>query len=166
MARLIHLAACAFACAIAAAPAAADRTGNSCLAKTRGPYGFHCHGSTLVGNPQAGFQFGPVTVVGTVEGDGTGIFEGTNTFTSWLGSVPTHFKGHATFDKNCFGRVEYTTNEIVLPDGSTIPLPPAAFDAATVDGGQEILGAGVAPPGVTGDQVPRLFCRLVRIRGD
>jgi len=59
VARLICLVACVFACAIAAAPAAADRTGNSCLAKTKGPYGFHCHGSTLVGNPQAGFQFGP-----------------------------------------------------------------------------------------------------------
>ena len=163
MTRFISLAACAFACAVAAAPAAADRTGNSCIAKTKGPYGFHCHGSTLVGNPQAGFQFGPVTVVGIVEGDGAGIFEGTNTFTSWLGSTSTHFKGAATFGKNCFTHVDYTTNEIVLPDGSTIPLPPASFDAAVVDDGRELLGAGVAPPGVTGDQVPRLVCRLVRI---
>jgi hypothetical protein len=154
------------ACAFAAAPAAADRGGNSCAAITKGLYGFHCHGSSLVGNPQVGFQFGPMTFVGTVEGDGNGVFEGTGTFNSWLGSASTHFKGPVTFDRNCFGRVVYTTNEIVLPDGSTIPLPPAMFDAATVDGGREILGAGVAPPGVTGDEVPRIFCRLVRVRGD
>jgi hypothetical protein len=51
----------------------------------------------------------------------------------------------------------------VLPGGGTIPLPPATFDFIGVDDNNEVLGSGVAP-GMTGDLVPRLTCRLVRIR--
>jgi len=164
MTRLITLASSAIVLLAIAAPVAADGDA-ACIAKTKGPYGFVCQGNVLVGNPQAGFQFGPVTFLGLVEGDGTGSFEGTGTFNSWLGSLSTHFKGPAKFGPNCSGRVDYTTYEIVLPDGSTVPLPPVSFDFATVDSGHELLGAGVAPFGVTGDAVPRLACRLVRVRG-
>src|SRR5262249_8705485 len=48
--------------------------------------------------------------------------------------------------------------------GGTIPIPPISFDFISVDEGGEILGAGVAPLGVTGDYVPRLACRLVGVR--
>ena len=132
----------------------------ACIARSKGLYGFQCHGSAFNGS-----IFEQVTFVGTVEGGGDGVFEGFGTFNSSNGSVSTHVKGPATFGKNCFGRVEYTTNEILLPGGGTIPLPPVTFDFTVVDGGREILGTGVAAAGVTGDLVPRLTCRLVKIRG-
>jgi hypothetical protein len=130
----------------------------SCLAQSRGVYGFQCHGSAF-----SGTIFEPVTFVGTVEASRDGVFEGFGTFNSSDGSVSTHVKGPATFGRNCFGRVEYTTNEILLLGGGTIPLPPVFFDFTVVDGGKEILGTGVAPVGVVGDLVPRLTCRLVKI---
>jgi hypothetical protein len=72
--------------------------------------------------------------------------------------------GRATFGRNCFGHVDYTTNEILLPGGGVIPLPTLSIDFTVVDDGKEILGTPVAPAGVTGNLVPRLTCRLVKIR--
>jgi hypothetical protein len=130
----------------------------ACIAQAQGPYGFQCHGSAFNGS-----FFEPVTFVGTVEADRHAVYEGFGTFSSSNGSVSAHVKGQATFGKNCFGRVEYTTNEILLAGGGVIPLLPVTFDFTVVDGGKEILGTGVAPAGVTGDFVPRLTCRLVKI---
>jgi hypothetical protein len=104
-----------------------------------------------------------VTFIGTVAGNESGVYEGSGTFSSSQGSASTHVVGTATFGKNCFGHIDYTTNEIVLPGGGTVPLPPVSFDFIAVDNNREVLGTGVAPPGVTGDLVPRLTCRLVRI---
>ena len=128
------------------------------LQQTRALYGFQCHGFSFTGS-----TLEPVTFVGTVRGDGKGFFEGTGTFSSSNGSVSTHVAGQATLLPNCFGHVDYTTNEIVLPNHATIPLPPVSFDYTVVNGGREILGTGVAPSGTQGDQVPRLTCRLVRV---
>jgi hypothetical protein len=160
MLRLPGLLASALTCAMFAAPAVADdgRHGRTCAAQAKGLYGFQCHGSAF-----NGVEFDQVTFVGTVEGNAKGFYEGYGTFTSDLGSVDTHIAGQATFGRNCFGRIVYTTNEIVLPGGGTIPLPPATFDFIAVDDSKEILGSGVAP-GMTGDFVPRLTCRLVRVR--
>ena len=160
MFRLPGLLASAITCAMFAAPAVADdgRHGRTCAAQAKGLYGFQCHGNAF-----NGVEFDQVTFVGTVEGNAKGFYEGYGTFTSDLGSVDTHIAGQATFGRNCFGRIVYTTNEIVLPGGGTVPLPPATFDFIAVDDSKEILGSGVAP-GMTGDFVPRLTCRLVRIR--
>ncbi|HEY3179679.1 MAG TPA: hypothetical protein VGL25_12445 [Casimicrobiaceae bacterium] len=137
----------------------ADNDGpQSCAAKAAGLYGFQCHGSSFTGA-----KLEPVTFVGTVVGDASGVYEGFGTFNSSLGSVSTHVVGTASFGKNCFGHIDYTTNEIVLPGGGTVPLPPVSFDFISVDNNRETLGTGVAPAGVTGDFVPRLTCRLVRI---
>lgn len=161
MLRLPAFIASAIACAVFAAPAmAADNNlhGRTCAAKAKGLYGFQCHGSAF-----NGVAFDEVTFVGTVDGNEKGFYEGYGTFNSDQGSVDTHIAGAATFGRNCFGRIVYTTNEIVLPGGGTVPLPPATFDFIAVDDSNEILGSGVAP-GMTGDFVPRLTCRLVRIR--
>lgn len=160
MSRLSKLIASVIASAAFATPAFADdsRHGRTCAAKAKGLYGFHCHGSAF-----NGVAFDQVTFVGTVEGDAKGFYEGYGTFNSDQGSFNTHLAGQATFGRNCFGRVVYTTNEILLPGGGTIPLPAAIFDFIGVDDSNEILGAGVAP-GMTGDAVPRLVCRLVRVR--
>jgi hypothetical protein len=130
----------------------------SCAAKAAGLYGFQCHGSSFTGA-----KLEPVTFIGTVAGTESGIYEGSGTFSSSQGSASTHVVGTATFGKNCFGHIDYTTNEIVLPGGGTVPLPPVSFDFIAVDDNREVLGTGVAPAGVTGDFVPRLTCRLVRI---
>ena len=164
MTKLVRLSSCAVFCALLAAPPGAagdDSTPHTraCIEKAKGPYGFQCHGSAF-----NGAIFEPVTFVGTVEADDDAVYEGFGTFSSSNGSASTHVKGKATFGRHCFGHVDYTTNEILLPGGGTIPLPPAAFDFAVVDDGREILGTGVAAPGVTGDFVPRLTCRLVKIR--
>lgn len=160
MFRLSSFLASIAACAFFVTPVMADdsRHSRTCAAKAKGLYGFQCHGNTF-----NGVEFDQVTFVGTVEGDAKGFYEGYGTFNSDLGSVDTHLAGQATFGRNCFGRIVYTTNEILLPGGGTIPLPPTTFDFIAVDDSNEILGAGVAP-GMTGDAVPRLVCRLVRIR--
>ncbi len=129
-----------------------------CAVQSRGSYGFQCFGSTFTG---AGAE--PVTFIGTVDGDANGFYEGYGTFSSSAGSVSTHVAGTATFGNACFGHINYTTNEIILPSGGTIPLPPVSFDFIAVDNNSEILGTGVAAPGVTGDQVPRLTCRLIKM---
>ena len=160
MPRLLALIASALVCISFAAPAVADdgQHGRTCAAKAKGLYGFQCHGNAF-----NGVEFDQVTFVGTVEGDQKGFYEVYGTFNSDQGSADTHLAGQATFGRNCFGRIVYTTNEIVLPGGGTIPLPPATFDFIGVDDNNEVLGSGVAP-GMTGDLVPRLTCRLVRIR--
>ena len=160
MFRLLNFIVSIAVCGSFVTPALADdgRHGRTCAAKARGLYGFHCHGNAF-----NGVEFDQVTFVGTVEGDAKGFYEGYGTFNSDLGSSDTHVAGQATFGRNCFGRIVYTTNEILLPGGGTIPLPPITFDFIAVDDSNEILGAAVAP-GMTGDAVPRLVCRLVRIR--
>lgn len=129
-----------------------------CSAKTNAAYGFQCTGYSNVG---AGLE--PVSFVGTVAGSETGYFDGFGTFSSSLGSNRTHAKGQATFqDRACFGHIQYQ-QFLVLPSGE-VPLPPLDIDFATVDGGFETLGTPVAVMGVTGAGVPRMACRLVRIR--
>ncbi|TLY75739.1 MAG: hypothetical protein E6K43_04560 [Gammaproteobacteria bacterium] len=129
------------------------------LEMTRALYGFQCLGSAFTGT-----KLEPVSFVGTVRGDGKGFFEGFGTFNSSNGSASTHVAGNGTLLPGCFGHVDYTTNEIVVPGGGTVPLPPISFDFTVIHGGDEILGAGVAPAGTTGDVVPRLACRLVRVK--
>jgi hypothetical protein len=150
---------CALASFFFAGASSANNDGpQSCAAKAAGLYGFQCHGSSFTGA-----KLEPVTFIGTVVGNESGVYEGFGTFSSGQGSASTHVVGTATFGKNCFGHIDYTTNEIVLPGGGTVPLPPVSFDFIAVDNNREVLGTGVAPPGVTGDFVPRLTCRLVRI---
>ncbi|MCC7218745.1 MAG: hypothetical protein IT517_18360 [Burkholderiales bacterium] len=152
-------AACAIVAALSAPAAAAGRTtAEACALKAQGVYGFQCHGSTSTGGAAE-----PVTFIGTVEGRYDGFYEGHGTLNSSLGSVPTHVAGYATFGANCMGRVAYTTNEILLPDGGVVPLPPLVVDFVPVNNFSEILGTPVAAPGVSGDAVPRMACRLVRI---
>jgi hypothetical protein len=169
MNRFIRRTSCAIACAAAVSPALADSrdannlgahsTPQACAARAQGVYGFQCHGSSFTG---AALEL--VTFVGTVEGSASGFFEGYGTFNSSAGSVSTHVAGQATYGaRHCFGHIDYTTNEILLPGGGAIQLPPISFDFVSVDRGKEILGTAVAPPGVTGNFVPRLTCRLVKI---
>ena len=159
MPRLISSVVSGFACALIAASAAADNNALSCAVKAKGSYGFQCQGSSFTG-----VVLEPVTFVGAVDGDANGFYEGYGTFSSSMGSFQSHVAGSATFGPNCFGHIDYTTNEILLPGGGVIPVPPISFDFIGVAEGGEILGAGVAQPGVTGNLVPRLTCRLVRIR--
>lgn len=125
---------------------------------TKGLYGFQCHGSAFTGA-----KFEPVTFIGTVESNGRGLFDGYGTFNSSNGSANTHVKGPGTLSDRCFGHVEYT-NELLLDGGGVVPLDPISFDYTVVNGGDEILGTGRGFPGATGDFVPRLTCRLVRIK--
>jgi hypothetical protein len=127
--------------------------------RTEGAYGFTCAGSLNLGQGLV-----PVGAVGVVSGDGKGGFGGRGTLSTPLGSVPWRFNGAATMDADCFGRVSYDVNEIEAPpaSGNWTKLPPALFDFAVVDDGSEILGSAVLPAG-TGDAVPRLTCRLVRV---
>ena len=86
----------------------ADNDGpQSCAAKASGLYGFQCHGSSFTGA-----KLEPVTFIGTVVGNESGVYEGFGTFSSSQGSASTHVVGNATFGKNCFGHIDYTTNEI------------------------------------------------------
>ena len=130
----------------------------SCAAKAAGDYGFQCHGSSA----PAGI-LEPVTFIGMVTGTEDGFYEGAGTFNSSAGSLTIHVAGQATFGHSCFGHVDYNTHEIRLPGGAVVPLPPISFDFIAVDGGNEILGTGVAnPASAIGDFVPRVTCRLVR----
>ena len=150
---------CAIAAALTVPAASAGPTpAESCALKAQGLYGFQCQGTTSTGGAAE-----PVTFIGTVEGRYDAFYEGYGTFNSSQGSAPTHVAGYATFGKNCFGRIAYTTNEIVLPGGGTVPLPPLVIDFVPVNDFNEILGVPVAGPGVNGDAVPRMTCRLVRI---
>lgn len=179
MTSFTRLAAC-LAATLCAAPIAAVADGpshhanaNACFAMGKGAYGFNCVGSAFTGAALEPIGFG-----GVVEGSATGFYEGYGTFNSSNGLWHTHFagqvnygnncEGHADCEaatrKNCWGHIDYTTNEILVP-GGVKPLPPVSVDAAVVDGGREILGTAVPiPPGLTGDFVPRFTCRLVKIR--
>ena len=131
----------------------------SCAAKAAGDYGFQCHGSAA---PAGVLE--PVTFIGTVKGTEDGFYEGAGTFNSSAGSLTIHVAGQASFGHSCFGHVDYNTHEILEPGGGVVAhLPPISFDFIAVDGGNEILGTGVAnPASAIGDFVPRVTCRLVR----
>lgn len=132
-----------------------------CAAKTKGLYGFQCQGSTNVG---AGLE--PVTLVGTVAGSASGVFDGYGTFNSSLGSLRQHLVGEATFqDRSCFGHIKYRVFLVQASGADSTELPPLDIDFATVDGGHEILGTPNAPIG-SGAAVPRISCRLVKVGGD
>lgn len=153
------LAVCAVAAALTVPAASAGPTsGEACALKAQGVYGFQCHGTASTGGAAE-----PVTYVGTVEGRYDGFYEGYGTFNSSQGSAQTHVAGFATFGANCMGRVAYTTNEILIPGGGTVALPTLIIDFVPVNHFSEILGAPVALPGASGDAVPRMVCRLVRI---
>lgn len=158
----------AWALMLGAAPQAALADGPSsvqstCAARTKGPYGFQCQGQAQV-LPGLGLE--PVTLVGTVAGSSSGRFDGRGTFSSSLGTLRQHLVGDARFqDRSCFGHIRYRV-WLMLPDGSDGPeLPPLDIDFTTVAGGFEILGTPNAP-GATGADVPRLSCRLVKVRAD
>ena len=160
---IIRIVRCTVSLTLAGGPVAALAVGGSsaqhfCSVKTNNWYGFQCQGYSNVG---AGLE--PVTFVGTVAGSNTGVFDGYGTFSSSLGSSRQHAVGQAIFqDKSCFGHIQYQI-KLVLPDGSELDvgIPPLDIDFTVVNGGFEILGTPVALPGVTGDAVPRMSCRLV-----
>jgi hypothetical protein len=182
MTSFTRLAACLAATLIGFVPVAAVADGpsshanaNACFAMAKGAYGFNCVGSAFTGAALEPISFG-----GVVEGSATGFYEGYGTFNSSNGSAHTHFSGQVNYGKNCaghadceaattkncWGHIDYTTNEILVP-GGVIRLDPVSVDAAVVDGGREILGTPVpipSIPGATGDFVPRFACRLVKIR--
>jgi len=154
---------------IAAAPAGGESDSKhqkSCsFRNTEGPYGFNCSGFYPRTNAQGevvGQQ--PIGAVGVVRGDGQGHFSVQATLSSDFGSLPWRLDGDATLDpeRDCLGRVSYTTNQLTLGDGTVISLPPAFFDFAVAAGGDEILGSATAP-GAFGDAVPRLSCRLLKV---
>ena len=166
MTHINRLTACAMALTLGAAPVAAIADGpgsvqSVCAAKTKGSYGFQCQGHAQV-IPGLGLE--PVTLVGTVAGSDAGIFDGYGTFNSSLGSLRQHLVGQADFqDRTCFGHIKYRVF-LVLPGGGDGPeLPPLDIDFATVNGGFEILGTPNAPA-ATGAAVPRISCRLVKVR--
>lgn len=140
-------------------PAAVQQT---CAAKTRGTYGFTCQGFAQLW-PGQGLE--PVSIVGTVTGSPSGVFEGYPTFNASLGSLRQHVVGQAVFqDRSCFGHIQYRV-WLVQPNGVDGPeLPPLDIDFATVEGGGELLGAATGP-GATGAAVPRITCRLVKVKG-
>jgi hypothetical protein len=142
MTSINRLGCCALASFFFAGTAWADNDGpRSCAVKAAGLYGFQCHGSSFTGA-----KLEPVTFVGTVVGDESGVYEGSGTFSSSQGSASTHVVGTATFGKNCFGHIDYTTNEIVLPGGGTVPLPPVSFDFIAVDNNREVVARASPRP--------------------
>lgn len=108
----------------------------------------------------------PVTLVGSVAGSSSGRFDGRGTFSASLGTIRQQVVGDAQLqDRSCLGHIRYWA-WLILPDGSDGPnLPPLDIDFTTVAGGFEILGTPNAP-GATGADVPRLSCRLVKVRAD
>ena len=132
----------------------------ACAARNKGPYGFQCQGFVNVG---AGLE--AVTFLGTVRGSNAGVFNGSGVFNSSLGSARQRVTGQATFEnRSCVGRITYQV--FLQTPGGEVPLPDLDIAFVPVAGGLETLGVPVAPPGVTGDAVPRMACRLVRLQGD
>lgn len=149
------------ATAVAAMANGPDTLHSRCAAKTNHSYGFQCHGWASVG---VGLPLEPVTFLGTVSGSKTGEFNGTGTFNSRLGGARQRVSGLASFhDRACSGHIQYKV-WLILPE-LEIDLPVLDIDFVTVGGGAEILGAPTALPGIQGDQVPRMVCRLVRSEG-
>ena len=133
--------------AIAASP---DVVQKVCAAKTKVTYGFQCSG---VANAPPTFAQVPVTFVGTVTGDATGVFEGDGIFNANGTSTLLHAKGLADFaDRSCFGHIHY----VVTSEAG--PLPPLDIDFAVVGGGLEILGSTNPLPPMS----PLMNCRLVK----
>jgi hypothetical protein len=133
-----------------------------CAAKTSHSYGFQCHGWASVGPGQPLEQ---VTFLGIVSGSRTGKFTGAGTFNSSLGGARQRVTGQAQFqDRYCSGHIQYEVT-LVLPGGGEMLLPPLDIDFVTVNGGSDVLGAPTALPGVVGNAVPRMVCRLMRSEG-
>jgi hypothetical protein len=132
-----------------------------CAAKTSKTYGFQCQGQAQL-IPGVGLE--PITLVGTVSGSRSGLFDGYATLNSGsFGSLRQHLRGTADFqDRTCFGHIQYKVF-IALPSGNGPELPPLDIDFAVVAGGDEILGAPTGY-GATGANVPRLACRLVNVK--
>lgn len=131
-----------------------------CSEKTNLTYGYICTGQAQV-IPGMGLE--PVTLVGTVSGSPTGFFDGRGTFTASFGSAKQHLMGPAVFqDKTCFGHVKYRVFA-TLANGADGMESALDIDFATVDGGNEILGAPTGY-GASGADVPRLSCRLVNVK--
>jgi hypothetical protein len=132
-----------------------------CAAKTSQTYGFQCQGQTQL-IPGAGLE--PITFVGTVSGSHSGVFEGYGTLnSSSFGTFRQHFRGPAEFqDRTCFGHIQYKV-WIALPSGDGPELPPLDIDFAVIAGGDEILGTPTGY-GAVGPNVPRVACRLVKVR--
>ena len=94
-------------------------------------------GSIALAAPLPARALEPIGFGGVVEGSATGFYEGYGTFNSSNGSAHTHFSGQVNYGKNCeghadceavttkncWGHIDYTTNEILVP-GGVIPLPP------------------------------------------
>jgi hypothetical protein len=132
-----------------------------CAAKTSKTYGFQCQGQAQL-NPALGLE--PVTLVGTVSGSPSGVFDGYATLNSGtFGTLRQHLIGPAQFqDRTCFGHIRYKVF-VALPAGNGPELPPLDIDFTVVAGGHEILGAPTGY-GSTGADVPRLACRLVNVK--
>ena len=132
-----------------------------CAAKTSKTYGFQCQGQAQL-VPGAGLE--PITLVGTVSGSRSGVFDGYATLNSGsFGTLRQHLRGPADFqDRTCFGHIQYKVF-IALPSGDGPELPPLDIDFTTVAGGDEILGAPTGY-GAIGPNVPRLTCRLVNVK--
>jgi hypothetical protein len=149
--------------AVSLTAAADDRNTvqSSCAAKTSNTYGFQCQGQAQL-IPGAGLE--PITLVGTVTGSRSGVFDGYATLNSGsFGSLRQHLHGPAEFqDKTCFGHIQYKVF-IALPGGDGPELPPLDIDFTTVAGGDEILGTPTGY-GAVGANVPRLACRLVNVK--
>ena len=134
---------------------------NYCAAKTSKTYGFQCQGQAQL-SPGLGLE--PITLVGTVTGSRSGVFDGYGTLNSGsFGTLRQHLRGPAQFqDRTCFGHIQYRVF-IALPGGGDGPeLPPLDIDFTVVSGGNEILGAPTGY-GATGADVPRLVCRLIPV---
>ncbi len=160
----IALGAAAFVLTAASLPASADDHSGaqtSCAARTSQAYGFQCQGQAQL-VPSVGLE--PITLVGTVTGSHSGIFDGYATLNSGsFGSLREHLRGNAVFqDRTCFGHIQYKV-WVALAGGNGPELPPLDIDFTVVAGGDEILGAPTGY-GVYGPAVPRLTCRLVKIR--
>ena len=123
-----------------------------CAAKTSKTYGFQCQGQAQL-IPGAGLE--PITLVGTVSGSRSSVFDGYATLNSGsFGTLRQHLHRPADFqDRTCFGHIQYKVF-IALPSGDGPELPPLDIDFTTVAGGDEILGTptgyGAIGPNVRG----------------
>lgn len=142
----------------------ASRPRSCSFRNTEGLYGFNCTGFFPPTTPGAS-TLQPIGFVGYVRGDGRGRFYGPATVSLDFGSLPARIDGTATLDptRECLGRVVYTTFEIEFAPGVWQNVGPSTFDFAVVAGGDEILGSATAPT-ATGLGVPRMQCRLVRVK--